>query len=99
MSDPRHESPAVEVRCHTCDVSFPVGTKQCVHCGGRIGRPLFGLQLPDAEGDGETPIFEAEEVEETELETAQRRLLRIGFTVFWLGLALISTLARSCGAE
>jgi hypothetical protein len=29
-----------EVRCTHCEVSFPPGTKQCLHCGGRIGRRL-----------------------------------------------------------
>ena len=24
-----------EVYCPRCDVTFPVGTKRCVHCGGR----------------------------------------------------------------
>ncbi len=26
-----------EVRCDNCTVSFPPGTKKCLHCGGRIG--------------------------------------------------------------
>ena len=26
-----------EVRCPTCDVSFPTGTKRCLHCGGATG--------------------------------------------------------------
>lgn len=35
-----------EVRCHDCDVSFPVGTKRCIHCGGRTGsRPIFEEQI------------------------------------------------------
>ncbi len=28
-----------EVRCARCDVSFPVGTKDCIHCGGPTGPP------------------------------------------------------------
>jgi hypothetical protein len=24
-----------EVRCHVCDVSFPMGTKRCLYCGAR----------------------------------------------------------------
>lgn len=27
-----------EVRCYSCDTSFAPGTKQCVHCGQRLGR-------------------------------------------------------------
>jgi len=30
--------PAYEVRCPRCNVSFPVETKQCFHCGGATGR-------------------------------------------------------------
>ncbi len=29
-----------EVRCHHCDTSFAPGTKQCVHCGRRVGRAV-----------------------------------------------------------
>jgi len=28
-----------EVRCPRCDVSFPVGTRTCLHCGGATGKP------------------------------------------------------------
>lgn len=34
-----------EVRCPRCDVSFPVGTRRCVHCGG-----------PTAASDAPPPI-------------------------------------------
>ncbi len=30
----RRESTPYEVRCPRCDVSFPVETRRCVHCGG-----------------------------------------------------------------
>lgn len=35
-----------EVRCNPCEVSFPPGTKRCLHCGGRIGGRL--RQAPPA---------------------------------------------------
>ena len=28
---------AYEIRCGNCQVSFPPGTKKCIHCGGRLG--------------------------------------------------------------
>jgi len=31
-----------EVRCPRCDVSFPVGTRRCIHCGGRTGPSAAG---------------------------------------------------------
>ena len=40
---------AYEVRCDACDVSFPLGTKRCIHCGGRTGPgSIFQAQIaPD----------------------------------------------------
>ena len=43
-----------EVRCEACRVSFPLGTKTCLHCGGRLGkqprqpppRPIMRGQAP-----------------------------------------------------
>jgi hypothetical protein len=35
-----------EVRCDHCAVSYPIGTKRCMYCGGRPGhRPLFARQI------------------------------------------------------
>ena len=35
---------AFEVRCPSCNVTFPVGTRQCIHCGGRTTKPA---RLPE----------------------------------------------------
>jgi hypothetical protein len=49
---------AYEIRCYECDVSFPVGTKRCIHCGGKTGpRSIFEEQIA---GDPQvvlTPTF------------------------------------------
>ena len=45
-----------EVRCLHCNVSFPPGTRRCLHCGERIGRPPpveMGLPLPVEQGGPE----------------------------------------------
>jgi hypothetical protein len=35
-----------EVRCDHCEVSYPVGTKRCMYCGGRPGhKPMFARQV------------------------------------------------------
>ena len=40
-----------EVRCFSCDVSFPVGQKRCIHCGGVLGsRGVKELGFTPAEG-------------------------------------------------
>jgi hypothetical protein len=31
---------AYEIRCEDCKVSFPPGTKTCIHCGSKLGRRL-----------------------------------------------------------
>ena len=33
-------TPPFEVRCAACQCSFAAGTKQCVHCGARLGAAL-----------------------------------------------------------
>ena len=39
MSEPFEPQSSFEVRCENCAVTFPVGTRECIHCGQRIGRP------------------------------------------------------------
>jgi len=86
-----------EVRCEGCDVSFPPGTRQCVHCGERIGRPRLllgrGDEMPEFAG-GE-PFPEAREAEEAE-PASGGRFLRVGFTLVWVVLALASAALRAC---
>ena len=51
------ESPTspYEVRCSRCDVTFPIGTRQCIHCGGAIsGRGTGGLLENLSDADFET---------------------------------------------
>ena len=35
------EAHEFEVRCPSCDVSFPPETRSCLHCGGRTGPARF----------------------------------------------------------
>jgi hypothetical protein len=53
------ETTAYEVRCLRCDCSFAPGTKRCLHCGERIGRPIRieGLTgVLDERGDDEVEV-------------------------------------------
>ena len=99
MANTQPDPGAYEVRCHGCNVSFPVGTKRCLHCGEKIGRPRF---LPVTGEDG-IPVFEGvegiEDVDEVEIEPTGGRRLRIGFTLVWLVLAIFSAAVRSCQGE
>lgn len=52
--------PVYEVRCTRCNVSFPVETKKCFHCGGPTGRPGPFVSA-DPQGSGSiVDVFAAE---------------------------------------
>jgi hypothetical protein len=89
------EISAYEIRCHHCGVSFPPETKRCIHCGERLGKPLF------ASGDvDEIPVIQpGDQLEEAEMEPTGGRWLRAGFTIFWLLLAFGSAAIRACQGE
>lgn len=94
------ESPAFEVRCQPCDVSFPVGTRMCIHCGERIGRGGLLRLGPLSDADGELRELGADEMPfepEVEVEEPPRgRFARIGVTLVWLIVVVLSSIARSC---
>jgi hypothetical protein len=96
MPDGTHNLNVYEVRCHRCDVSFPPGTRQCIHCGERIGRPRLLPGAGDIQSfEGGEPYPEAHEGNEAEAGPAGRGL-RIGFVVVWLLLAILSAAVRAC---
>ncbi|HEY5657604.1 MAG TPA: hypothetical protein VIY27_07420 [Myxococcota bacterium] len=76
-----------EVYCFNCRVTFPVGTRRCVHCGGPIGRrgPTLGTQLPM-----ELPAAE----EDVPVEFSLGR--RLGGLSLWALVALGAVLSRMC---
>ena len=72
---------AFEVRCESCNVSFPSGTRRCLHCGAKLNSRL-SLGENDA-----APHPEAGEV------SIGRRL---GSASMWIVLAVVAALARLC---
>ncbi len=52
-----------EVYCYQCNVSAPVGTRRCIHCGGRLSgtrgprrtalTDLLGAEISEADEAGE----------------------------------------------
>jgi len=81
-----------EVRCHSCNVSFPAGTKRCLHCGGRTGVAPAAILLQE---DGR-PALSAEAAEAMVEPGQGRSPFRIGLGLVWLVMALIASLARVC---
>lgn len=83
-----------EVRCERCRVTFPVGTRRCVHCGGPTGgsRGKLALRL---EPSGREP----EELEvEPEAEPGRRRFVS-PLTLAWIVLIAAGYLVRACSGQ
>jgi len=70
-----------------CSVTFPVGTRVCVHCGRPIGRAA--AVAPTLRGPGP---FE----EELPEETPSRSLGFSPTTFMWLLAAVATVIYRSC---
>lgn len=99
----RRETVHYEVRCPTCNVSFPVGTKRCLHCGTRTAAPGEGplpSLRPDAmEQPDRYPEFEPDPLDNELLEEAEGRSrspFRLGMSSIWILLALIGSAYRVC---
>ena len=75
-----------EVYCNHCQVTFPVGVKNCVHCGRRLGRERFQPTLGLPAGSEEVLVEEE----------APRRSGISPITVIWVVLLIGGYLYRSC---
>ena len=84
---------AFEVYCDRCRVTFPVGSRRCMHCGGPTtasrGRP--GLRLEPASEP------EAAEVEPPP-EVGRRRAFS-PVTLAWIALIVVGYLYRACAGQ
>jgi hypothetical protein len=76
-----------EVYCTRCSVSFPVGTRTCVHCGQPIGRPIALSRPLEAPG----PLDE-----DPPEELSTRALKFSPMTFVWLLAAVGTVIYRSC---
>ena len=98
-----------EVRCPNCDVSFPTGTRRCLHCGGRTGPGRFhALKPPDALFDdpveeGESPFEVAElprvpaPIDDDEPQPKGRGRMNAGISLVWILMAVAFSVMRACG--
>ena len=85
---------AFEVYCDRCRVTFPVGTRRCLHCGGPTsasrGRPSLRLE----------PASEPEAAE-AQLEPPElgRRRAFSPVTLAWIALIAAGYLYRACAGQ
>lgn len=92
------DAPQYEVRCPQCDVSFPIGTRRCLHCGGATVKPGVAVQMRTA--GLRMPLGAALPRSEDEPEEDEA-LVRRGprrLTVLWVLIVLAASIYRSCAA-
>lgn len=111
LSDPRSERAQFEVWCPRCNVSFPIGTRRCLHCGGATVPPNAiheETATIDFVGNAAGPsIFEQrdeltmrpEELEENRGERGLgKSILGSLGSLLWIALFIAISLAnRTCG--
>lgn len=76
-----------EVYCYDCKVTFPIGTRACVHCGRPIGMGPMAR--------GPIPIRPSGGPEELEL-PGQISARKLGGMSLWVLLALGAAVSRFC---
>ncbi len=84
----------VEVYCNSCRVSFPVGSRRCLHCGGHLDRERMGTEFGVLPA-GIEPHLE-EHLEELLDDEPPRRSRISPLSLVWIGLLLAGYLYRSC---
>lgn len=83
-----NQSNPYEVYCHRCSVTFPVGQRHCLHCGGRLSNERLE--------PGEYAIpFEPETVESAE-DVSGRRLPFSPLAIVWAVLLIGGSIYRGC---
>ena len=82
-----------EVHCPRCDVTFPVGTRHCLHCGGRLPRERG--KLPETQMSFETGMG-FEEGEDPPEDERPRRSPFSPVALVWVLLFVGGTLYRAC---
>ena len=82
-----------EVYCQRCGVTFPIGTKRCLHCGVRLARTRAAEPRPIAfEPAMESPL-------ELPDEGTPRRLSRFSpISILWIVAALAVGIQRACSS-
>lgn len=86
----QNQSNPYEVYCSHCSVTFPIGQKHCIHCGGRLSKERL------EPGEFTTSFAETEEIQE---ETTGRRSGWSPLALVWLILFVGGTIYRSCVGE
>ncbi len=85
------ETTYLEVRCERCKTSFAPGTKQCIHCGGAIGRRLLAFDALAGRG-ADVPGDSEREPNAPDEQPKLGRILQLAM----IALVVVTAIARSC---
>lgn len=90
MRRPSGPQTPYEVYCYQCDVTHPLGTRRCMHCGQPIGRahPIAGHELQ--------PQPEVLAEDGSEMPSLGKRFAGMSL---WMILALGAAAYRVCTGE
>ena len=82
-----------EVYCYSCKVTFPIGTRQCIHCG----RPIGGSPLTRARH----PADHARRRRSSrgDRDAGQISMRKLGGMSIWVLLALAAAVSRLCAGQ
>jgi hypothetical protein len=95
----RREGPQTpyEVYCHHCRSTFAAGTRNCVHCGGRLSGPghiAVASEAMRSRSAGGAPLEVPVDVDVEAPEASPLR--RFGGLSLWVLLAIGAALSRMC---
>jgi ribosomal protein L37E len=83
-----------EVRCERCKTSFAPGTKQCIHCGGPIGRRLLAFDALSARRTG-APVSSDTETPEADEQPKMGRIVQLAM----FAIVVVAAVVRSCAND
>jgi hypothetical protein len=76
-----------EVYCRSCRVSFPVGTRRCIHCGQPVGRGAAAAATAARPAAADEDLFE---------DMPGRSVAFSPMTLVWLLAAAATVIYRAC---
>jgi hypothetical protein len=81
-----------EIYCYQCNVTAPVGSRRCVHCGGRFGRQ----RMPQPDAVSAVPFEPLIEEDETPSNLPERLGNNLPTAIVWILLLVGGSLFRLC---
>ena len=83
---------AYEVYCYPCQVTAPVGSRRCLHCGGRLSKQRTQPAVMTTK-----PLEESIKENDVPDELQQRSGTNLPMTAVWILLLVGGSLYRLCG--